>query len=225
MIRSVMTEITIGKIVFSDLRLAKRQIPSFRGAVSHLFRQFDLLHNHAEDGRVLYRYAAVQFKTEKGQPIIYAVGERAIEVFKPIFLEIDKIDLDGTVYPVMQKELAIRKEKTGLAEEDIVYRLMSPWIALNQYNYDRYLSSGEDEKRKILEGIAVNNIIGFAKYAQYTVPGRITVSLKVRPVNVSLKGEQLLGFVGYLKTNFLLPDLLGLGKSVSRGYGVVKRVF
>ena len=42
---------------------------------------------------------------------------------------------------------------------------------------------------------------------------------------VTLKGQKMLGFTGTFKTNFIIPDHLGLGKSVSRGFGVVKKVF
>jgi len=220
-----MYEIEIGKIIFPEIRLEKRQIPAFRGAVASQFREFDLLHNHAINGSAIYRYAAVQFKTQERLPLIYAIGAKAIDIFKPIFLGIDSINLNGIARSLLQKELIIKKKEIGIAEEDFVYKFTSPWIALNQENYKMYLSSGDEKKKSMLEGIAINNIIGFAKYAGYTVSERIRVGLKVKAVSVSLKGEKLWGFNGFLKTNFMLPDLLGLGKSVSRGYGVVMRVF
>ncbi|MDD3175568.1 MAG: CRISPR-associated endonuclease Cas6 [Candidatus Nanoarchaeia archaeon] len=35
---------------------------------------------------------------------------------------------------------------------------------------------------------------------------------------------EILAFKGDFKINFILPDYIGLGKSVSRGYGNVRKV-
>jgi hypothetical protein len=219
-----MKQVAIGKIIFSDIKLNKNQIPFFRGAVAGQFKQFDMLHNHSEDGRVIYRYAAVQFKTDKKKPLIYAVGRRAIEIFKPIFLNIEKINLNGREYNTIQKEFIIKNENTGIVNEQVVYNFKSAWIALNQVNYLKYKTLSAEEKRSMLKRIAVNNIIGFSKYIQYTVPEKIFIELKLKPISVMLKGEKMIGFTGFIKTNFLLPDGIGIGKSISRGYGIVEKV-
>jgi hypothetical protein len=39
-----------------------------------------------------------------------------------------------------------------------------------------------------------------------------------------IKGTPFIGFLGLFMVNFTIPDYLGLGKSVSRGFGTVKRV-
>ncbi len=59
----------------------------------------------------------------------------------------------------------------------------------------------------------------------YTVPEPIKANiLKIREVSTSLKGTPMLGFLGEFSVNFEIPDYFGLGKSVSRGFGTVKRV-
>mgnify|MGYP000253421783 CR=1 FL=1 len=40
----------------------------------------------------------------------------------------------------------------------------------------------------------------------------------------ALKGVPMLGFLGTFSVNFEIPDYWGIGKSVSRGFGTVKRV-
>jgi hypothetical protein len=42
--------------------------------------------------------------------------------------------------------------------------------------------------------------------------------------DTSLKGMPMLGFLGSFSVNFVIPDYWGIGKSVSRGFGTVKRV-
>jgi len=42
------------------------------------------------------------------------------------------------------------------------------------------------------------------------------------PAKVLSKGVPMVGFTGAFSVNFEIPNLLGLGKSVSRGFGTVK---
>lgn len=45
-----------------------------------------------------------------------------------------------------------------------------------------------------------------------------------KEIPTSLKGTPMLGFLGTFSVNFAIPDYWGIGKSVSRGFGTVKRV-
>lgn len=58
----------------------------------------------------------------------------------------------------------------------------------------------------------------------FTVPEPIKARVEVKEVPTVLKGTQMIGFVGTFSVNFEIPNLWGLGKSVSRGFGTVVRV-
>lgn len=45
-----------------------------------------------------------------------------------------------------------------------------------------------------------------------------------KEVKTTLKGTPMMGFIGKFSVNFDIPDYWGIGKSVSRGFGTVKRV-
>jgi hypothetical protein len=63
-----------------------------------------------------------------------------------------------------------------------------------------------------------------SKSLGYTVPGPIKANIgKLKEVPTSLKGTPMLGFLGTFSVNFEIPDYWGIGKSVSRGFGTVKR--
>jgi len=53
---------------------------------------------------------------------------------------------------------------------------------------------------------------------------RRKIEHKLKEIKVNLKGKSMTAFTGIFKTNFYLPDYLGIGKSVSRRFGVVRRV-
>ena len=77
----------------------------------------------------------------------------------------------------------------------------------------------------MLEKILVGNIISMSKGLRYTVQDPIQANIiKIKEVRTSLKGTPMLGFLGTFSVNFYIPDYWGIGKSVSRGFGTVKRV-
>ena len=107
------------------------------------------------------------------------------------------------------------------------YSFLTPWLALNEANYDRYQGAGLGERRDMLRRILIGNILSMSKGLGYVVTEEIKVSkLDVYPVKepVWLKGVRMVGFKGAFAVNFELPDYMGLGKSVSRGFGMIKRV-
>ncbi len=65
-----------------------------------------------------------------------------------------------------------------------------------------------------------------SKSLGYTVPETITVNFgNLKEVQTTLKGTPMLGFLGTFSVNFEIPDYWGIGKSVSRGFGTIKRVY
>ena len=77
----------------------------------------------------------------------------------------------------------------------------------------------------MLERILVGNIISMSKGLGYTVPGQIEANIfDLRKIHTKLKGTHMLAFLGTFSVNFEIPDYWGIGKSVSRGFGTVKRL-
>jgi hypothetical protein len=81
----------------------------------------------------------------------------------------------------------------------------------------------EHQRKEKIHAILINNIISFCKFAGYTIQDRLEIKSAFTPVPANLKGNTHLAFKGEFMVNFLLPDMLGLGKSTSRGYGNIIR--
>ena len=108
-----------------------------------------------------------------------------------------------------------------------MYELQSPWLGLNQKNFGVYeKASNETERKDLLRRTLTGNILSMSKSlgCRLEPDQTIKTNLTVKPRSVQLKGKSMLGFQGVIKTNFMIPDYLGLGKSVSRGFGVVRRI-
>ena len=212
---------------FGDVNLRASHIHKFRGFVGNLFKDYDLIHNHdLNTGKLIYRYPLIQFKLIDKTPCIVAITEPAVAIFLEIFMKMDNVVIDNVTIPIFEKDLKVDDAEFGFSDETFMYEFMSPWIGLNQKNYQRYESSSLSVKNKILKKMLVGNILSMAKHLECWLDKsqQISVELQVKEKNIILKSKSMLGFTGIFKTNFIIPDDLGIGKSVSRGFGSVRRI-
>jgi len=63
-----------------------------------------------------------------------------------------------------------------------------------------------------------------SKSLDYQVPDTIKCDVRVKIRKMRLKDVNLMAFIGGFNVNFIIPDYLGIGKSVSRGFGAVKQL-
>lgn len=215
-------------ILFKDIQLKPSQIHKFRGFIGNLFRDYDLLHNHDPvTGKLIYRYPLIQFKLINSIPAIIAVTDKAVELFSLLFLKLNEVVIEDLKIPVFEKDLHIENVDFGYTNETFMYELVSPWIALNQKNFRKYAEAGSEyEKARILKQTLIGNILSMSKYLDCWLEKDQEIHAEIQTVerDVNLKGKSMIGFTGMFKMNFMIPDCLGIGKSVSRGFGTVRRV-
>jgi len=194
--------------------------------VTNTFKEHDLIHNHDEKGNPLYRYPLIQFKLIEKTPAIIAITNRAVNIFAELFMKLDKIVIEDTVIPVFEKDLKVGDAEFGFSDEIFMYEFATPWVGLNQNNFKKYNEAGRDEKNELLKRVITGNILSMSKHLDcwLSQAQKIKVDHKLKEVKVNLKGKSMTAFNGIFKTNFLIPDYLGIGKSVSRGFGAVRRV-
>ena len=209
-----------------NIQLGPDQIHKLRGFIGNLFMEHDIIHNHSlKTGNVIYRYPLIQFKVVDDIPIIVAMTEKAIDVFSELFMKLDEIDIDGVKIPVHEESLKVENVEFGISEKSHKYEFTAPWIALNQEKYKKYHALDSlQEKSEKLNSILVENLLSMSEYLDYTVEEQFDAIVRVTPVKVNLKKKSLMGFRGMFDVNFAIPDDFGIGKSVSRGFGNVRRV-
>ena len=212
---------------FSNVNLRASHIHKFRGFIGNLFKNHDLIHNHdLKTGKPIYRYPLIQFKLIDKTSAIIAITDRAVNIFSEIFMKLDKIVIEDSVIPVFEKDLKIEEVEFGYSDEIFMYEFASPWIGLNQKNFKKYNEAGGNEKNRILEMVMTGNILSMAKHLDCWLSEnqKIKINHKLKGIKVNLKGKSMAAFNGIFKTNFLIPDYLGIGKSVSRGFGAVRKI-
>lgn len=205
----------------ASTRPFKESGAQLRGFFATKFNEYQLLHQHDTD-KFIYQYPMVQYKMIGRTPMVIGINEGA-EVLKEIYDEYDKINLNGNEYEIVERGITYKKEDFGISDKLIKYDFVTPWFALNQKNYRKYLYSGRDQQLELLRKNLVGNMLSMSKSLGYQVPEMIKCHTELQKRSSSLKGNEILVFKGSFVTNFQIPDYLGLGKSVSRGFGTVKR--
>lgn len=210
-----------------QLRLARSvrpcETPALRGFFGHTFSEETLLHHHNPDGSLRYDYPKVQFKVLDSTAYLIGIQEGG-EIVERVWRETDVTTIGNEDLPVLESTLRRRRANLGEVEHPIEYRFLSPWLGLNQQNHQTYLAASENSIREdILARVLVGNCLSFAKSLGHRVDARLQANpQKMHSFDTKLKGTPMLGFRGTFKINFEIPRLLGLGKSVSRGFGIVE---
>jgi hypothetical protein len=196
-----------------------------RGYLGNLFWDNPHAHHHGEDGHLIYRYPIVQYKIIDGSCLLLGF-KKGTEIVKRAFYDLKEINLNGKWEEVLSKGLESYITFFYLLPEQVTYSFLTPWLALNEQNYEKYQRLGSwGRKKELLEKILIGNIISMSKSLGYTVPSPIEANIHhLKEVKTSLKGTPMLGFLGDFSVNFEIPDYWGIGKSVSRGFGTIRRV-
>ena len=221
-----MTEVPTCRLSFADLRLSPRQAHYLRGYLGRVFADHSpLLHNHYADGGLRYGYPLVQYKVLGGVPTLLGLREGA-PLLQTLFLRVRELQLAGTTYPLQHKQLDTAEAQLGLADTLITYRFVNPWLGLNEHNYQRYRRASPAERKALLSRVLTGNILSFYKGMDLRLAAheRILVQLQVQEKTIRFKNQPMMGFTGHFTTNALLPEDIGLGKAVSRGFGAIQKV-
>ncbi len=213
-------EIDYSLVGFKNLELKQSQAVKLRGFFANLYEDNKLVHNH--NGRnVIYQYPKVQYKVIDSIPTICGV-EEGVNIIRTIGYEVDSIKIDNETLEVFQKRIEFSRELFGMAKDYVDYKFITPWMALNQKNAIKYEKFNDIEKGELLKQVLIGNILSLAKGLNYTVEEKIYVWIDLEEISVNFKNIKMKAFKGKFRTNFVIPNYLGIGKSVARGFGTVK---
>ena len=196
--------------------------PSYlRGFIGDRFQEKDILHNHRPDGSMIYRYPAVQYKKHGNSFIVVGIGKEGTDVLKHFFLELDELSIKDRNLEILSKELKTKNHLLQIRDsKDFRYRFVSPYAGLNEKNRDKYYKKGD--RKEFLESILIGNILSFLKGQNLFIKERLLCDFRVKDsYEQEIKGNPFMVFEGFFDVNIDLPDWIGLGKWVSRGFGTV----
>jgi hypothetical protein len=189
-----------------------------RGFFGNLFVDDVEFHHHSEQS---YHYPLVQYKKVNGRLMVLGFQNYS-NVLVNKLSSVDLIKTQRANYSISNKEIFL--ETFEIENVDCVYDFVSPWLPLNEENYAVFQELTDVEQKVFLERILVGNVLsclkGLGIFVTYRVISRL---FYYQPVPVRAHGNSFQGFRARFGLNVSLPDFTGLGKSVSKGFGSIRR--
>jgi len=223
----MMSAVTVAliQVQFPNNRLNDFDIPKFRGTISDQFPKYELIHNHLKDGKFRYKYPLIQFKSLNRIPTIIGIGE-GIDILKEVFLDVNHIDIAGRREKVWEKTVLIREDTLGQADDFIRYCFSNSWMALKEENYATYNTLDSADQQQFLRHLLRENLKTLSKGVGYWIPDieKVKVEGFFKEIPRNFKNNRMICFNGEFMVNFHIPEHLGIGKQVARGFGTVERV-
>lgn len=212
-----------GLMTFGSDEEFSEGVTCIRGFFASKFTELDQLHNHNTD-KFIYRYPLVQYKFLENKPYLLGINE-GVGILKEIFDEFEVVTLNGQSYEISERIISIKKQAFGISSKIHFYEFMTPWLALNERNYQRYSSANNNEERvQCLRENLIGNMLSMSKGIGYTVPDTIKCDIDLVKLDTEYKGNKFISFRGSFMANFEIPDYFGIGKSVSKGYGTLQKI-
>lgn len=207
-----------------DQSLQENDARLLRGFFGQRYQNRVEFHHHGPSG-LLYQHPLIQYKTIGG--VGRVMGLESGSFLVRALPEIDTLNLNGQTLNVIEQNRNTETIVFGATETPEKYQFLSPWLALNQANHQRYNKLINKAKRQdLLSRILIGNLISLCKSVRLTITDRLKANLYIeKPKSIEIKsGVMLTGFMGTFTVNFQLPTLWGIGKQSARGFGTVRQV-
>ena len=172
-----------------------------------------------------YLYPRVQVKVLNEQIYIIGVGDGSDCVLQLID-NITTLDFGNITFEVNDKNIIYMTDQFQQSDQLIRYRFVTPWVALNQTTGRKYRALNNSERVSFLNKLLGQNIVFIAKELGVDMEDKVftkvnLTSLFPKPVDENNWGA----FSGEFSTNFNLPNYIGLGNGITRGYGAIYGLF
>lgn len=227
-----------------DTEIRNWEIRSFRGAMAKkVGYEHEWFHNHNNSGRSSshtnfkgfsserfhYRYPMIQYKTDrrgnKLRPMLLCLGDCVDEAHKFFSQPNWDVSMNGNKRPLAIANLDINQYNLQVWETDFNYNVFN-WLALNTENYLEYRElDALTDKLLFIENLLNQHVV--ALYRSLNVELEQKAVAKITELRREKwleykKGYKLLGFDLSFRANVFIPEYLGIGKGVSKGFGVVR---
>lgn len=197
-----------------------RDLEKLRGFLGEKYRENVFFHNHIENEKYVQKYPLLQYKLIKNDLAILTINE-AVNINKQLFEELEYININGDLIFDIEKEIQISNEKVEYSYDEMYeYEFVTPYLALNEKNYKRYLNGEYTIKQAI-----TNNILEVLKGLgmRLAQDQKVNVEYNLKSSNRILKDVKMVSFTGTFLTNVKFPDYFSIGKRKSLGYGTFVR--
>jgi hypothetical protein len=170
----------------------------------------------------IHRYPVVQCKLIKSMLIVIGISQGA-DLLQEISGGKKELGTGENTCAISGRDQEIRNEVFTISDKIHTYEFLTPWLALNQQNAKKFYDlKGKPERDAFMQKILTGNLNTLAKSIDYDLPAPLTCESRVRFKRERIQRENVMVFLGTFKTNLHIPDYLGIGQSVSSGFGTIR---
>tara|TARA_A100001011_G_scaffold139928_1_gene147879 strand:+ start:6747 stop:7838 length:1092 start_codon:yes stop_codon:yes gene_type:complete len=172
-----------------------------------------------------FLYPRVQVKILNEQIYIIGVNE-GVESVLSICDKFETLDFGNITFEIKECDIEDANQQFIPSKHLVRYRFITPWVALNHMTGGKYKFLTNQEKPSYLNKLLGQNIVFLANEVGISLEDNIFTKVKVsslfpKPVDENKWGA----FMGEFKTNFILPNYIGIGNGVTRGFGTIYGMF
>ncbi len=175
--------------------------------------------------REKFLYPRVQVKILNEQIYLVGIGE-GVDPIKEIVSNIDSLDFGNITFQISDREIEEYKDRFQPIEKLVRYRFITPWVALNQSTGKKYRNIKNKDRVNYLNKLLGQNIVFLSREMGIDLEENIFTKIGLSTLLPKSIDENHWGsFDGEFETNFILPNYIGIGNGITRGYGTLFGLF
>ncbi len=179
------------------------------------------------DGRYRdkFLYPRVQVKILNEQIYLVGIKDGADPVLS-ITKDFELLNFGNITFNILDVEIEENIDQFKHVDQLLRYRFVSPWIALSKNTQNRYKFLKSKDRIAFLNRLLGQNIVFLAREMDVDLNDKVYTKLKLNSLFPKPVYENSWGsFSGEFQTNFVLPNYIGLGNGITRGYGAIHGLY
>ena len=179
------------------------------------------------DGRYRdkFLYPRVQVKILNEQIYLVGIKDGADPVLE-MTKELELLNFGNITFKILDKDVEESIDQFKHVDQLLRYRFVSPWIALSKNTQNRYKFLKNKDRIAFLNRLLGQNIVFLAREMGVELNEKVYTKLRLdslfpKPVYENNWGS----FSGEFQTNFILPNYIGVGNGITRGYGAIHGLY
>ena len=154
---------------------------------------------------------------------IYIIGVK--EGVDPVLSLVDnltELDFGNITFSIKDFDIKNVEQQFILSEQIFRYNFVTPWVALNKVTSGKYKSLPNKKKIRYLNNLLGHNLIFLANEIGASIEDGIYAKVTIHNLVPKLVDDnKWKAFQGEFKSNIILPNYIGLGNGITRGFGSI----